>query len=98
MYFLGMDMSMLGSMEYGAPYTFKSMLHFRWYFRRTRHVFNASYRANRPWYLRPRSEFAALESVIDSDRINLVRVFDPYRYTVSTPFMPSISEADFWGQ
>ena len=97
-YFLGMDMSMLGSMEYGAPYTFKSMLHFRWFFRRTRHVFNASYQPNRPWYLRPRSEFDALRQLLDPGRINLVRVFDPYRYTVALPFMPSMSHAGFWRQ
>ncbi len=95
-YFLGMDMSMLGSMEYGAPYTFKSMLHFRWYFSRTRHVFNANYRPNRPWYLRPQSEFEALQALRDPERIDLVRVFAPYRYTVPTGFMPAISEADLW--
>lgn len=95
-YFLGMDMSMLGSMEYGAPYTFKSMLHFRWYFSRTRHVFNANYRPNRPWYLRPQSEFEVLRSLLDPERIDFVRVFTPYRYTVPTGFMPSISEADLW--
>ena len=95
-YFLGMDMSMLGSLEYGAPYTFKSMLHFRWYFRRTRNVFNAGFRQNRPWYLRPKSEFEALKRVLDPGRIDLVRVFDPYRYTVPTAFMPAISEAEFW--
>lgn len=97
-YFLGMDMSMLGSMEYGAPYTFKSMLHYRWYFWRTRHVFNASYRPNRPWYIRPQSEFEALKSLIDPGRIDLVRVFAPYRYTVPIEFMHTISEADFWLQ
>ncbi|MSO55866.1 MAG: hypothetical protein EXQ55_02935 [Acidobacteria bacterium] len=97
-YFLGMDMSMLGSMEYGAPYTFKSMLHYRWYFWRTRHVFNASYRPNRPWYIRPQSEFEALKSVIDPEKIDLVRVFAPYRYTVPIEFMHTISEADFWLQ
>src|SRR5205814_96721 len=59
-YCLGMDMSMLGTMEYAAPYTFKSMLHYRWFFRNTRHVFNAAYRQNRPWYIRPKSEFENL--------------------------------------
>jgi hypothetical protein len=97
-YFVGMDMSMLGSMEYGAPYTFKSMLHFRWYFRRTRHVFNQDYRPNRPWYLRPASEFDALKQVLDPDRIDLVRVFSPYRYTVPIDFMHSIPESALWSQ
>jgi hypothetical protein len=95
-YFLGMDMSMLGSMEYGAPYTFKSMAHFRWYFWRTRHVFNANYQPNRPWYLRPKSEFDALKSVIDASKIDLVRVFAPYRYAAADSAMPAISERQFW--
>jgi hypothetical protein len=95
-YFLGMDMSMLGTMEYGAPSTFKSMLHYRWFFRRTRHVFNAAYRQNSPWYIRPRSEFSDLEALIDPERIDLVRVYSPYKYTVPIPFMKTVSEADFW--
>jgi len=95
-YFLGMDMSMLGTMEYAAPFTFKSMLHYRWFFWNTRHVFNAAYRPNRPWYLRPKSEFADLKAVIDPTRIDLVRVFTPYKYTVPTPFMHTVSGAEFW--
>ena len=95
-YFLGMDMSMLGTMEYAAPYTFKSMLHYHWYFRNTRHVFNAAYRQNRPWYVRPRSEFSDLKAVIDPDRLDLIRVFTPYKYAVPTPFMHTVSEAAFW--
>lgn len=95
-YFLGMDMSMLGTMEYGAPSTFKSMLHYRWFFRRTRHVFNAAYRPNRPWYIRPQSEFSDLEALIDPARIDLVRVHSPYKYTVPIPFMNTVSEANFW--
>lgn len=94
--FLGMDMSMLGTMEYAAPYTFKSMLHYRWFFRNTRHVFNAAYRPNRPWFARPQSEFDDLKAVIDPARIDLVRVFTPYKYTVPTPFMHSVTGAEFW--
>jgi hypothetical protein len=97
-FLLGMDMSMLGSLEYGAPYSFKSMLHFRWYFWRTRHVFNADYRPNRPWFLRPQGEFDALKSLLDPAMLDLVRVYTPYRYTVPTPFMPSIDEPAFWQQ
>ena len=95
-HFLGLDMSMLGSMEYSAPYTFKSMWHFRWYFRRTRHVFNAVYRPNRPWFLRPQSEFEGMKALIDPSRIDLVRVFEPYRYTVATPFMTSVTPEALW--
>lgn len=41
--FVGMDMSMLGSMEYAAPYTFRSLQHFRRFFERARPVFSASF-------------------------------------------------------
>jgi hypothetical protein len=95
-YFVGMDMSMLGTMEYAAPYTFRSMLHYRWFFQRTKHSFNAAYRQNRPWYIRPQSEFEDLRALLDPARLELVRVFDPYPYTTPIPFMPSISTAEFW--
>jgi len=97
-YFLGMDMSMLGTMEYSAPFTFKSMLHYRWFFHKTKHVFNAAYRPNRPWYIRPESEFDDLKALLDPSRIDLVRVFSPYKYTKPTPFMHTVAEADFWRQ
>lgn len=42
-YFLGMDMSMLGSMEYAAPYTFRSMDHFATFFEKARKVFSAQF-------------------------------------------------------
>jgi hypothetical protein len=95
-YFLGMDMSMIGTMEYAAPYTFKSMLHYRWFFHQTRHVFNAAYRPNRPWFVRPQSEFEDLKALLDPEQIDLVRVFRPYKYTVPTPFMHTVDEAEFW--
>ena len=43
-YFLGMDMSMFGSMEYAACYTFKSMRHFGLFFKKARRVFSYSFR------------------------------------------------------
>lgn len=42
-YLLGMDMSMLGSMEYAALYTFRSLDHFRRFFEPARAVFSAAY-------------------------------------------------------
>jgi hypothetical protein len=95
-YFLGMDMSMIGTMEYAAPYSFKSMLHYRWFFQRTKHVFNAAYQPNRPWFIRPKSEFEDLKALLDPEQIDLVRVYAPYKYTSPTPFMHTIDEAGFW--
>jgi hypothetical protein len=42
-YLLGMDMSMLGSMEYAALFTFRSMAHFRRFFEPARAVFSATF-------------------------------------------------------
>ena len=74
------------------------MLHYHWFFHKTKHVFNAAYRQNRPWYIRPKSEFDDLKALLDPDKIDLVRVFAPYKYTVPTPFMHSIAESEFWPQ
>jgi hypothetical protein len=59
-------------------------------------VFNAAYRQNRPWYLRPHSEFEALKQLVDPGRIDLVRVFAPFRYTVPGTFMRAVTEREFW--
>jgi hypothetical protein len=42
-YLVGMDMSMLGSMEYASLYTFRSLAHFRRFFEQARAVFSANY-------------------------------------------------------
>jgi hypothetical protein len=46
-YFLGMDMSMLGSMEYAALYTFKSLGHYAAFFGRARAAFGSSFPRSR---------------------------------------------------
>jgi hypothetical protein len=79
-FFLGMDMSNVGSLEYAAPYIFKSMHHFKWYFYRTKRSFCAEYIANRPFYFRPHSEFADLNEVFNYDKIELIRIYDEYKY------------------
>ncbi|MAG69496.1 MAG: hypothetical protein CL471_04250 [Acidobacteria bacterium] len=94
-FFLGMDMSMLGSLEYAAPYTFKSMLHFRWFFYRTRHVFNANFLANRRFFQRPQSEFEDLRRVWDNPYTRFTRVFDPWKYATPVEGIRTMSVADF---
>jgi hypothetical protein len=42
-YLVGMDMSMLGSMEYAALHTFRSLAHFKRFFDRARPVLSATY-------------------------------------------------------
>jgi hypothetical protein len=94
-YCIGMDMSMLGSMEYAAPYTFRSMLAFRWFFWRTRHVFNADFRPNRPYYYRPASEFEDLRRLVKGSNLRIVRVYGPSKYAAPVSDFPVISPAGF---
>jgi hypothetical protein len=93
-YCLGMDMSMLGTMEYAAPYTFKSMWHYRWFFLRSQRAFNADFRQNRPYYFRPKSEFDDLRALAASPQLRLVRVYDPHPYAAPLEGMASVSTSD----
>jgi hypothetical protein len=45
-YLLGADQSLLGSMEFAAPYTFRSMTHFRTYYDRARRSFGTHFPAS----------------------------------------------------
>ena len=78
--FVGMDMSMLGSMEYAALYTFRSMWHYRWFFALSSRAFNGNYRMNRPFYLRPKSEFEDLRRVMNAPQLPCARVYEPFKY------------------
>jgi hypothetical protein len=94
-YFLGMDMSMLGSLEFAAPYTFRSMLHFWWFFRRTMRVFNADYRPNGWWFTRPQSEFDDLRKLWAGAPIDFTRVYEPWRYATPIDGIRTIATDDF---
>jgi hypothetical protein len=94
-YFLGMDMSMLGSLEYAAPFTFRSMLHFWWFFRRTRRVFNANYVSNGWFFRRPQSEFDDLRRLWSIAPLKFMRVYDPWRYATPIANLPTLSTARF---
>ena len=94
-YLLGMDMSMLGSLEYAALYTFRSMAHFWWFFMRAKGVFNAAYKVNRPFYFRPRSEFEDARAVLNCDGIQFIRVYEPFKYAAPLQGVRTISLAEF---
>lgn len=94
-YFLGMDMSMLGTLEYAAPYTFKSMAHFWLFFRLTRHVFNASYRANGWLFKRPQSEFDDLRSLWADAPVRFTRVYAPGKYSTPVEGIRTVSPQQF---
>ena len=98
-FFFGMDMSMLGSFEYAAPYSFKTMLHFRGYFWRTNHVFNANYVRNRRYYLRPPYEFENIKKLLNHDEMRFIRVHDPFRWAASAvDGLRTMSFREFLGQ
>ena len=94
-YLLGMDMSMLGSMEYAALYTFKTMLHYRWFFMRAQRAFNGNFRANRPYCFRPRSEFDDLEQVLLYNKMQFIRVYDEFAYAAPVPGVKTVSLRTF---
>ena len=90
-YFLGMDMTMLGTMEYSALYIFKSMLHYRWFFFRSRQAFNSAYKTNKPYYYRPKSEFEDARNIFSYKGINFKRIYEPFRYGVPFDGIETIS-------
>jgi len=94
-YLLGMDMSMIGAMEYSAPYTFRSMFHFWWFFSKVKHVFNANYKVNRPFYLRPKSEFEDLRIVFNQKKIKFIRIHDKFKYAAPIEFVPTVTFEEF---
>ena len=76
-------------------YTFRSMLHFWFFFQRVKHVFNAAYKPNRPYYLRPRSEFDDLRKVLNVKGVRFNRVYSPFRYAAPADGIPTISMEEF---
>jgi hypothetical protein len=98
-FFFGMDMSMLGSFEHAAPHIFKTMWHFRAFFRRTRRAFNANYVRNRPYYLRPPCEFDDIKQLLDYHGLSFTRVCDPFTWAAPvTQGLRTISFREFLRQ
>jgi hypothetical protein len=79
-YFFGMDMSLLGSMEYAAPFTFNSMAGFWWFMFRNGRAFSGNYKRNGWLLARPQTEFEALRSLWRQSPVRFTRVFEPWRY------------------
>lgn len=94
-YFIGMDMSILGSFEYSAPYTFQSMLHFWWFWRRNGRVFNGNYKANGWMFKRPQSEFDDLRSLWKGAPLRFTRVYDPWKYASRVDDIPTLGIQEF---
>jgi hypothetical protein len=94
-YFIGMDMSMLGSFEFAAPYTFRSMAHFWWFMRRIGRVFNANYKQNGWLFARPQSEFDNLRMLWSQSPVTFTRVYDPWRHASRVDGIKTMTVAQF---
>lgn len=63
-FLLGMDMNMLGTMEFSVKNIFKSFFHFIIFFIFSKKAFNHNFKLNFPLiYLRPKSEFIDFEKI-----------------------------------
>lgn len=97
-FFIGMDMSILGSFEYAAPYTFQTMAHFWWFWRRNGRVFNGNYKANGWMFKRPQSEFDDLRMLWRDAPLRFTRVYDPWRYASKVDGIRTMSMSEFLAQ
>jgi hypothetical protein len=76
-YFLGLDMNMMGSMEYSSKNIFKSFLHFLIFILTCKKSFNANYKPNFPLiFLRPKSEFKDLSFLFNKIKKKIYNVND----------------------
>lgn len=74
-FLIGMDMNMLGTMEYSVKKIFKSFFHFLIFFLLSRKAFNHNFKLNFPLiYLRPRSEFLDFKKVLSFYKNNIYNV------------------------
>ena len=96
-YFLGMDFTQLGSMEYAANFTFKSIAHYYWFMLRCYKTFwhGAEFR-----FALHRREKAFIDEsrflLTQNCSTRFVRVYSPCRYVRSVPDIEEISVAEFF--
>ncbi len=79
-FLLGMDMTMMGTMEYSAKRIFKSMFHYWMYFNKTSKAFNACFKRNFPFYYRPNSEFRDISIIMNESNMIITRVYEKDKY------------------
>lgn len=81
-YLLGMDMSILGSFEYSAPYTFRTMAHYWWFLHRNEHVFSGNPTLNKHGWLfqRPKVEFTSVRELWSQAPLQFTHVYEPWRW------------------
>jgi hypothetical protein len=92
-YFLGMDMSIVGSFEYSAPFTFQSMAHYWWFLKRNERVFNGNPKVLKGGWLfsRPTSEFEAVRALWKESPVRFTQVHEPFRWAWPIGGVPTMS-------
>lgn len=94
-YFIGMDMSMLGSMEYNSLYTFKSIGYYKKFFKKARPVFNPCFKENRKRFMRPPYEFDDLKNVLSYNNIEFANIYEPFEFALPLEGVRNIAFKDF---
>ncbi len=95
-YLLGMDMNLLGNLQYSANYYFKNDFMLNLFFLRNRKAFNANFKINFPFYLRPKSELKDLKQIVNNKYIEFIRVTNETKYEYSIPFIKTIRLDQFF--
>lgn len=97
-YFLGMDMSILGSFEYSASYTFRSLAHYWWFLHRNEDVFSGNPKLfkHAGWlFSRPTVEFDAVRALWAESPVQFTQVYEPWRWAWPVGGIPTLSYAEF---
>ncbi len=89
-YLVDMDLSMIGSVEFAAPFTFKTMWHFKRFYKKTFRVFSSKQTLNDPIWLRPQNDFDDTKALLNYDGMRIVRVVNPHKYVGSLDGIPSM--------
>lgn len=94
-YFIGMDMSMLGSLEYSSLYTFRSLRHYAKFFKKARAVFNFNFIENKKKFMRPPYEFENFKQIFRYDKIEFINIFEPFEFALPLEGMRHITFYEF---
>lgn len=94
-YLIGMDMSMLGSMEYSSLYTFRSLKHYKKFFNKAGSVFNYNFKKNKVQFMRPPYEFDNMRQIMTYDKVEFINIYEPFEFAAPFDLIRNISFRDF---
>jgi hypothetical protein len=96
-FLFGLDMNMMGTLEYSSKNIFKSFIHFLIYLVLCRKSFGANFKLNFPFiYLRPKSEFKALSKMFSSIKYDIYNVNEFNFFNGSIKNLPEIEYQKFF--